>query len=56
MMWFYWGLVPIQEAEEHARIVMGNFDQLPRGHRDKLNYATTVNANARRGKKKKSRR
>jgi hypothetical protein len=38
MMWFYWGLVPIEEAEEHARGIMGNFDELPRKQRDRLNF------------------
>jgi hypothetical protein len=38
MMWLYWGLVPIEEAEEHAKDIMGNFDELPRKQRDRLNY------------------
>jgi hypothetical protein len=50
-MWLYWQLVPIEEAEEHAKIIMGDFDQLPRGRRDQLNYSI---AGARRGKKKEA--
>jgi hypothetical protein len=38
MMWLYWELVPIEDAEAHARKVMGNFDKLPRRRRDQLNY------------------
>jgi hypothetical protein len=37
-MWFYWQLVPIEEAEERAKIIMDDFDQLPRGQRDQQNY------------------
>ena len=49
MMWFYWGLVPIEEAEEHAKDSMGNFDGLPRKQRDRLNYRAEL------GTKKRSR-
>jgi hypothetical protein len=38
MMWLYWRLVPIEDAEEHAKNIMGNFDELPRKQRDLLNY------------------
>jgi hypothetical protein len=41
-MWLYWRLVPIEEAEEHAKARMGGFDQLTRGQRDKLNYAPPI--------------
>ena len=37
-MWFYWELVPIKEAEEHAKDNMEGFDHLPRKRRDRLNY------------------
>jgi hypothetical protein len=37
-MWLYWQLVPIEEAEERAKIIMDDFDQLPRGKRDQQNY------------------
>lgn len=37
-VWLYWELVPIEDAEERAKIVMGDFDQLPRGQRDQQNY------------------
>ena len=36
-MWLYWEL-PIEEAEERAKIIMDDFDQLPRGQRDQQNY------------------
>jgi len=37
-MWFYRDLVPIKEAERHAKRIMRGFDKLPRKQRDKLNY------------------
>jgi hypothetical protein len=36
-MWLYWEL-PIEEAEERAKIIMDDFDQLPRGQRDQQNH------------------
>jgi hypothetical protein len=38
MVWLYWELVPIKEAERHAKQIMKGFDKLPRKQRDKLNY------------------
>jgi hypothetical protein len=38
MMWHYWKLVPIEEAEAHAKKIMRGFDRLPRERRDLLNY------------------
>jgi hypothetical protein len=38
-MWFFWKLVPIEEAEEQAKSVMRGFDKLPRKERDKQNYS-----------------
>ncbi len=49
MMWLYWRLVPIEEAEEQAKDIMGNFDELPRKQRDRLNYRGEL------GTKKRSR-
>jgi hypothetical protein len=49
MMWHYWQLVPIEDAEHRAKRVMGDFDELPRPQRDLLNYSKT-------GTKGKSRR
>lgn len=43
MMWLYWRLVPIEDAEERAKDVMGNFDELPRKQRDLLNYRRVLN-------------
>ena len=33
-MWLYWELVPIEEAELRAKLVMRGFDKLPRKKRD----------------------
>ncbi len=38
MMWLYWDLVAIEEAEQRAKQIMKGFDKLPRKERDKQNY------------------
>jgi hypothetical protein len=47
--WRYWQLVPIEEAEERAKIIMGDFDQLPRRKRDQQNYRPHQRAASRKG-------
>jgi hypothetical protein len=36
-MYFYWKLVPIEYAEEHAKARMKGFDRRPRHRRDEIN-------------------
>jgi hypothetical protein len=55
MMWLYWRLVPIEDAEQHAKDIMGNFDELPRKQRDLLNYRRVLN-HSKTGTKRRSRR
>jgi hypothetical protein len=40
-MFFYNEEVPIEEAERHAKMMMGKFDSLPRKIRDLINEGHT---------------
>jgi hypothetical protein len=55
MMWLYWRLVPIEDAEEHAKNIMGNFDELPRKQRDLLNYRHVLSPSKTRKKRRSHR-
>jgi hypothetical protein len=44
-MFYYWGLVPIEQVEARAKAEMDGFDELPRERRDAINGDHRLHSN-----------